>query len=248
MASSALPPSAGERAAEGAIGRGGIAGVAGRIDVVAQPARQRRIEHVAGFLESGKRVCVEHLGPQIAVVARRVAAFAGEHVLEVGRTVTQHDFVRHGHARARARLDGAGVGRRASVVEVEIDEGGGEVLGGHEALVEAARGDQARHQVLGHRRAAAMVEREAPKDLRPRQPVLVELGGKLDEISGHGGAGDHRVGHVREQRVERVTELVEQGAGVFEAQQGRLAGGGLGEVHHVDDERAHVAGELLAVA
>ena len=57
-----------------------------------------------------------------------------------------------------------------------------------------------------------------------------------------------RVGHVREEAVQRVAELVEQRARVVEAEQRRLALGGLGEVHHVDDDRADVAGELLLAA
>ena len=75
--------------------------------------------------------------------------------------------------------------------------------------------------------------------------MLVELGGQLDEIGGDAGAGDHRIGDVRQQPVQAVAELVEQGAGIVEGEQRRRAAAGLGEVHHVDDERPDVARKLL---
>jgi hypothetical protein len=86
---------------------------------------------------------------------------------------------------------------------------------------------------------------EAPQHLRLLEPVLVELGRQLDEIGGDPGAGDHRMGHVRQQAMQPVAEFVEQGAGIVERQQCRLAGAGLGEVHDVDDQGADVAGELF---
>ena len=56
------------------------------------------------------------------------------------------------------------------------------------------------------------------------------------------------VGHVREEPVQPVAELVEERARVVEAEQRRRAIAALGEVHHVDDDRTDVAGELLLAA
>ena len=68
--------------------------------------------------------------------------------------------------------------------------------------------------------------------------MLVELRGQLDEIARHRRSRDRRIGDVRQQPVQAVAELVEQRARVIERQQRRLALLALGEVHHVDDDRA----------
>src|SRR5262245_11860395 len=60
----------GVTAAELAIGFGKVAGTARRVDVLVEPRRGSRIEGVAGFLEGAEAIGVEHLRPQIAVVAR----------------------------------------------------------------------------------------------------------------------------------------------------------------------------------
>src|ERR1700751_542530 len=69
-------------AAEGLVGFGRITCAAGRIDVVMQPLRRRRVEYVAGFLECFERIGVEHFRPHVAVVAGRIAA-AGEDMSEM---------------------------------------------------------------------------------------------------------------------------------------------------------------------
>ena len=103
-------------------------------------------------------------------------------------------------------------------------------------------------QILRHRLAGAVMHGKAPQHLRLLQPMLVELRGQFDEVGIDTGARDQRIGHVRQQPVQRMAELVEQRARVVEAQQRRLALRALGEVHHIDDERPDVAGELLLVA
>ena len=133
-------------------------------------------------------------------------------------------------------------------MEIEIDDGRGDVLDRGKALVEVARRDEPLQQFFGHRRAGPVVEREAPQHGGLLEPVLVELRGQLDEIGGDVGAGNFRIGDGGEQAVQRVAELVEQGARVVEAQERRLAVGGLGKIRHVDDEGADVAGELFLIA
>src|SRR2546425_352973 len=71
-------------AAEGAIGLGRVAAVAGGVDEFAQALCRRGVEDVAGLFERVESVGVEDLGPEIAVIARRVTV-AGEDVLEVRR-------------------------------------------------------------------------------------------------------------------------------------------------------------------
>ena len=85
-------------------------------------------------------------------------------------------------------------------------------------------------QVVRHRLAGLVVPGELLQHLGPLQPVLVELRGQLDEIGEHAGARQRRIGHVGQQAVQAVAELVEQRARVVERQQRRLAAGALGEV------------------
>ena len=167
------------------------------------------------------------------------------------RPVAHHDLGRHADARQRRLLERADVEvRRRSAARWMSRSTSAEATYSTVAKpwlkVRAARSRF--EQVLRHRLAGAVVHGELAQDLRLLQPVLVELRRQLDEVGQHAGAGDQRIGHVRQQAVQAVAELVEQRARVVERQQRRLAGRRLVEVHHVDDERADVAGELLLVA
>ena len=108
-------------------------------------------------------------------------------------------------------------------MEIEIDQGRGDILHRGKAHVEIARGEQPLQQFLRHRLAGLVVQREAPQHLGLLQPVLVELRRQLDEIGGDAGAGNPRIGDVGEQAVQRVAEFVEQRARVIETQQRRFA-------------------------
>ncbi len=89
---------------------------------------------------------------------------------------------------------------------------------------------------------------EALQNFRLLQPVLEELRGELDEIARHARPGDQRIGDVGEEAVQRVAELVEEGARVVEAEERRIARAGFGKIHHVHDDRPDVAVELLLAA
>ena len=75
-------------------------------------------------------------------------------------------------------------------MEIEIDQGRGDVFDGGKTLVEIARGDEPLQQVLRHRLAGLVMAGEAPQHLRLLQPVLVKLRRQFDEIGGHAGAGN----------------------------------------------------------
>ena len=130
-------------------------------------------------------------------------------------------------------------------MQVEIDQRRGDVFQRLAAAVEVLRRHQLLHQRLGDRLAGLVVAGELAQHLRLLEPVLVELRRQLDPVGQHAGAGDGRIGDVGEQAMQPVAHLVEQGAGVLERQQRRVA---LVEVHHVEHHRAHVAGELLLIA
>ena len=140
------------------------------------------------------------------------------------------------------------IGCAAQRVDIEIDQRAGGVFYRGEALVEGARRQQAVEQRLRHRLARARVAGVFLQDLRHLQPVLVELRRQFDEIARHRRAGKQRIGHVRQQPVQGVTEFVEQRAGVVERQQRRLTRRRLGEIADVEDDRTDVAAEFFLVA
>ncbi len=236
-------------AAEGLVGLRRIAQVSRAVDEVAQAFGGRPIEDVAGFLEGLEGVGVEHLRPQIGVVGRRVAA-AGEQMLEMRQAVAHDDLRRHGDAREALALELGDVeaGRLLQRMNVEIDQRAGGVFHRGEALVEGAAGEQPLEQRLRHRLAGLAVPGIGFQDLRHLQPVLVKLRGQFDEVARHRGAGEQRIGHIGQEAVQRMAEFVEQRARVVEGEQRRLAGGGLGEIADIDDDRVDIAGELFLVA
>ena len=101
-------------------------------------------------------------------------------------------------------------------MEIEIDQRAGGVFHRGEALVEGARGQQPVEQRFRHRLAGGGVARVFLQNLRHLQPMLIELRRQLDEIARHRSAGEQRIGHVRQQAVQRVAEFVEQRARVVE--------------------------------
>jgi hypothetical protein len=130
-------------------------------------------------------------------------------------------------------------------MEIEIGDGRSQIFDGAEALIEIARGKKPLQQVFRHRRAGLVVPREAPQYFRLLEPMLVELRRQLDEIGGDIGAGNLRIGDGGKKAVQRMAEFVEQRARILEPEQRRLAVGGLGEIAHIDDQRANIAGELF---
>jgi hypothetical protein len=78
----------------------------GRLFLVGRP----ELDVVRG--EIHVRVGGEHVGPEVAVVARRVAV-APEDVLEVRRAVAHHDLARHPQRGQRLALEGGGIDGRS---------------------------------------------------------------------------------------------------------------------------------------
>src|SRR4029450_9462950 len=90
------------------------------------------IEDVAGLLERRKRIRVEHLRPQIAVIGRGVAV-AREYVLEVGGPVAHDDLVWHADARESSLLEAAdveGLGGGGPKMDVDIYKPRGDLFYG----------------------------------------------------------------------------------------------------------------------
>src|SRR3984885_6842101 len=73
---------------------------------------------------------------------------------------------------------------RGIEMQLQVDQRGGGIFDGRPALIESARGEKLVDQRLGHRLAGFIVERKAAQHLRLQDPMLKDLGGKLDEITG----------------------------------------------------------------
>ena len=87
-------------------------------------------------------------------------------------------------------------------MQLQVDQRGGCVFDSRPALIEPARLEKLVDQRLGHRLAGFIVEREAAQHLRLQDPMLKNLGGKLDEIASDMGAGNARIDDVRQHAVQ----------------------------------------------
>ena len=109
--------------AEGAVGLGGIPGVADREHVPLEARGDVRVPRPARLLEGRPGVGGERLGPEVGVVARGVAVVRKE-VEELRRAVAHDDLAGHADGRERlilegARVDGPGAGGE---VELHVDD------------------------------------------------------------------------------------------------------------------------------
>ena len=133
-------------------------------------------------------------------------------------------------------------------MEIEIDDGRGDIFDRGKSHVEITRGNKPLQQFLRHRFAGLVVARKAPQHAGLFAASVRKAATAARRNRSRRGAGDFRIGDGREQAVQRMAEFVEQGARVVEAEQRRLAVGGLGEIADIDDVRRDVAGELLLIA
>ena len=124
-------------AAEFFIKRHGVVGPAPGKDVVPERGGGFFIEN-AGLLEGLEGVGVQHFGPDVTVVARRV--HAGEDVPEIGRAVARDDLRDQAAAAHRGLLELQHVRRfrLGQGVPVHVEVAGGQVFHGFESLVEVS--------------------------------------------------------------------------------------------------------------
>ena len=64
---------------------------------------------------------------------------------------------------------------------------------------------------------------EAPQDFGPLEPVLVHLGGELDEVGRDVRAGNQRIGDIGKHSVQSMAEFVKQRLRLIETQERRCA-------------------------
>jgi hypothetical protein len=158
----------------------------------------------------------------------------------VDQAVVHADAVRQAAFGHQLRLVGTQVGRRLGVgqrVHRHVDDRTGGVAHRLVALAEALRGLHALHQSRRDRLAGLVVPGMASQHLGLGDPVLEQLRGQFDEIAQHLRARQAAVGHVGQQPVQTVAELVEQRARVVQRQQRRRPRRALGKVVVVQDHR-----------
>ena len=119
----------------------------------------------------------------------------------------------------------------------QVEHGRGEVLDRVEALPEPLTVDQRGDELGRHRLTRVDVLGVMGQDLRVEPPHLIELGRELHIVARDRGARRRRVGRVREQSVQHMTELVEERLQLGRIEQGRPSGAGLGEVEREGDDR-----------
>src|SRR5580698_9778046 len=185
-----------------------------------------RAREPAILIEPLEGIVGEHLRPKIGVVAGRVAT--GKDVLEIARAIARRHGV-HGDVclverrlLESIRILQRGTGRQHVPLHVEL--GCGEELRHVIALVEVLCPLDLRSELRRHDGAGLIVARVMLEDRRVSGPVLVELRGKLDEISRRRGPGNARVFGVGEHPMQSMAELVEHRDDIVEADERRLPG------------------------
>src|SRR5204862_6610442 len=92
----------------------------------------------------------------------------------------------------------------------EINQSRGNEFNRRKTLVELTRGDEALQQIVRQRFACLVMPGKLPKHLRLLLPVLVKLRGQFDEIGEYAGAGQRRIGDIRQHPVQAMAELMKQ--------------------------------------
>src|ERR1700733_5242137 len=235
-------------AAKALISRLVVARGAGRIDEIVQLPGHLRIEDVPALFERLEAVGVENLRPQIAVIGGRIAA--RENMLEMRSAVTHGDAFGHADPLEFLLLERNHIYIRGPWIEMEfqIDQRRRRILDRGPALIVLARLEKLAEQRLRHGLARLVMQRKAPQHFRLNHPMLVELGGKLHEITCDMSAGNHGIGDVGKHAVQSVAEFVEQRPRIVGAQQTRFALAAFGEIHHIDDDWQLPTVELLLAA
>ena len=167
---------------------------------------------------------------------------------EVRQAVPQHHRGRHAYRRELVPFELAEVVRRAlgALVEGEVDQRAGHVLDRLETLVELRRAMDAFDEFVGYGRTGLHVPGVAAQDLGLEQPVLEQLRRQFHEVAEHIGPCKPLVRRRGEKTVKAMAELVEERAGIVEAQQRGPVAAGLREVVVVrDDRQCSVTGEIV---
>ena len=148
--------------------------------------------------------------------------------------------MRESATRSRAAASGSAAAER--VCHSRSSRAARQVLGVLEPLVEAGALLDLLHQGRRDGLAGLPVTGVGGEDLGPEGPVLHDLGGELDEVARHRAVP--LVAPLREDGLEPVPELVEEGLDLLLGEQGRRVAGRAGEVAGVGDDGTDVLAVL----
>src|ERR1700678_2622657 len=106
-------------------------------------------------------------------------------MLKMRGAVAHRDRLGHADPLEFTALEGDDINlvRRGIEMELQVDQRRGCVFDGRPALIEPARGEKLVDQRLRRRLAGFIVERKAAQHLWLQDPMLKDLGGKLDEVA-----------------------------------------------------------------
>ncbi len=130
-------------------------------------------------------------------------------------------------------------------MQVHIGIGGRRKLYGFESLVEEGALLNPFDKGFGNHLARLPMDGVAAKHLRLGGPVLHDLRGELDEVVLH--REQAVVGHIAEERMEGMSELVEEGGGFVQVEQGGNIAVRPGKVPHDVYHRNHPFAVLIAL-
>ena len=191
--------------------------------------------HAAVILEPLEGVVVQHLAPEIGVVAGGV--LIAPDVQKIAGAITRGNVAQGDIGLLQSLfLEVVGVfewraGRQRVPLHIELR--GGQQFGEVVALVEGFRLLDFGHELRGHGCAGLVVLGVMIEHGGIAGPVLVELRWEFDEIVGHVGAGQAWIFGIGEHGVQRMAEFVEDCGYIIEAEQRGLAGCGLAEIRNV---------------
>jgi len=120
-------------------------------------------------------------------------------------------------------------------VPIHVQERGGQILDGLEALIEMLGLFELIDQFLWNRLAGFIMKRVGFQYGRIPRPVFHNLRRKLDKISGH--SPRPAVNRIPEQAVQSVAQFMEQCLDLIHAHQGRFVGRRFGKIADVVDQR-----------
>ncbi len=225
---------------EGAEQLHGLPGAALLQDVLQEGVAGLRIEDPL-LLEAGEGIGGEHLGPLVAVVARRIAPCedVGEAVLEAVERRRRHHRHLAAHL-AQQRRDLVRVGRVKLLVQAEVEQGELQLAQHLHRRLEVAGRHHLLQQIRRQRLPGLVMAGDKGQRLGLPAPVFQELARQLHRIPGHAVDAGH-AGHVDpgQHVVNAMAELVEQGDHLVVGEQGRLA------IHRAVEVAGQVGHRLL---
>ena len=176
----------------------GIHAVADAHDVIVQTLCNAFVEGITGLHERLERVVIQHLGPQIAVVARRIRRRSRKYaqIAACDGASPPRPACRAPASVSRSKASESGTGPLARCSFMSTSAAARYSTVANPWLNGSGRLDLGGQCAAGIGSPVRTCSANCDKQLGHRQPVLVQLRRKLDEVAHHVGAGQRRIIHV----------------------------------------------------